>query len=317
MTSEASTLPTRQPAPSRSLLARVRAPARGVAGNWFALPAFVLISVLVILPFAVSVWASFNQTDGSIGLANYGKMLSDKVWWAAIGNLGKAMLTIPIFVLGPLALAYMVFTLRAGRRFGGRAADAFLVVVLFAYVVPPIITGLLMGRILVLSGLLNSALRLIGLDFLALPWLSSEDLALWSTMAVVFWSWTGLGVVIYSAGLTQLPQEQLDAARVDGAGGLSLFRHVVIPNLLPTVAYWTVLVTSSIFFGLIGYVFSLTSGGPGYATMLPEYYIWTVSTKYFEFNYGSALGITLFLVLSVVTLIQFRLTYGRAEVGHA
>ncbi len=290
-------------------------PASWLSTNWFALPAVLLILTFKGLPLALGVVTSLTDESGGFGLGNYEKMLGDEKWIAAIGNLVRSFVVVPILVVVPLAIAFMVFQMNSSSRVSRRAAAFFRSVCLFAYLIPPLMVGLIFTRVLADEGPLNSVLRAIGLGGLAVNWLGTTETALWAVLAVVIWSWSGLGVVVYLAGLSQLPQEQLDAAKVDGAGARRLFTSIVIPNLLPTIAYWTVLCTVSLFIGLLPYIFTLTQSGPGYATLMPEYYVWQVATKFFEAEYGAALGVTLFLLLAAVALAQVRLLYGRTAEG--
>jgi raffinose/stachyose/melibiose transport system permease protein len=280
--------------------------------NWFALPAVLLILAFKGIPLALGVATSFTERSGSFGFANYERMFSDDEWIAALGNLVRAFVVVPILVVFPLVIAFILFQMRSAGRVAQRSAAVFRSICLLAYLIPPLMVGLIMRWVLADEGPLNLVLRAVGLGRLAIDWLGTSESALWAVLAVVVWSWYGLGVVIYLAGLSQLPQEQLDAAKVDGAGGRQLFTSIVIPYLVPTIAYWTVLCTAGLFIGLLPYVFTLTESGPGYATMMPEYYVWQVSTKFFEFQYGAALGVVLFLLLAAVTLVQIRLIYVRA-----
>lgn len=285
------------------------------SNNWFALPAVLLILVFKGLPLALGVLTSLTDESGGLGLGYYEKMLADERWIASIGNLVRSFLVLPILVILPLGIAFVVFQMSDSKGVSRRAATLFRSVCLFAYLIPPLMVGLVFTRVLADEGPLNSVLRATGLGGLAVNWLGTTESALWAVLAVVVWSWSGLGVVVYLAGLSQLPTEQLDAAKVDGAGSRRLLISVVIPNLLPTMAYWTVLCTVSLFIGLLPYIFTLTQSGPGFATLMPEYYVWQVATKFFEAEYGAALGVTLFLLLAAVALVQVRLLYGRAAEG--
>lgn len=287
-------------------------PAAWLASHWFALPAVLLIVLFKGLPLVLGISTSLTEPSGELGFANYGKMLGDEKWLAAIGNLLRSFLVIPILVVGPLAIAFVVFQMETAGRVSRRVAAIFRSVCLFAYLIPPLMVGLIFTKILGVDGPVNSVLRAVGLEGLAVNWLGTTGTALWAVLAVVVWSWYGLGVVVYLAGLAQLPAEQLDAARVDGASGRRLFTSIVVPNLLPTISYWTVLCTVSLFIGLLPYIFTLTQSGPGFATLLPEYYVWQVSTKFFEAEYGAALGVALFVLLGGVALLQVKLLYGRA-----
>ena len=132
---------------------------------------------------------------------------------------------------------------------------------------------------------------------------------------MVLWAWFGLGVVIYVAGLANIPQEQYDAAKVDGSGLFSGFQNVTVPWILLTMSYWAVLCTSGLFLWLFPFIFTLTNGGgPGYSSITPEVWVYQVATAGQNPYYASALGLILFVLVLVVAIPQIRFMYQRTTV---
>lgn len=236
------------------------------------------------------------------GLANYRRMVDDDVFLAALTNAAKGVLALPFLVVIPLLTAYPIFLRCRGWRF-------FRATYFFSYTLPPVMVGYMFGFVLGLDGPLNSALRAVGLGRFAVQWFGTLDTALWAVFAVVLWSWFGLGTIVYLAGLATIPEDYLDAAKVDGATSLQTLRHVVVPSIRPTIGYWSVVCTTGLLIWLFPYIFALTEGGPGYASMMPEYYIYLVSTRYVDPGYASALGVTLFGLVFVASIAQVRIMY--------
>ncbi|MBJ7614411.1 MAG: sugar ABC transporter permease [Candidatus Dormibacteraeota bacterium] len=231
-----------------------------------------------------------------VGLANYQRMLHDEVWLASLRNAGKLVLTLPVFILVPLVFAAVLFNGAPGWRF-------FRATFFMSWLLPPVSVGFMFTPIFGSYGPINMMLSRLNVE--PIPWLGSPTLAPLVVGAALLWSWFGLGTVIYLAGLATIPTDQLDASRIDGARMWSVLRWVQIPHLVPTIAFWSVLCTSNMLLNVFAYIYALTEGGPGTATMLPEYYIWT-TTQYFNPGYTSALGISLFIIVAAVVFIQVR-----------
>ncbi len=119
--------------------------------------------------------------------------------------------------------------------------------------------------------------------------------------------------IIYLAALGAISEEQFEAARLDGANGLQMFRHLAIPGVAPTVGYWAVLTTAGLFLWLFPFIMTSTRGGPGYASTTPEVRIYSMFTKGQNQEYAAALGLTLFLIVLVICVFQVRWMYAHAN----
>ena len=232
-------------------------------------------------------------------------MLSDDIWLEAMGNALRGVLLLPIFIVFPLIVAVALFNAIRGWR-------AYRAIYLLSYLLPGAIAGLIFSLLLGFDGPINTALRSAGLGWLAVSWFSNIDTALWAVYLLVFWASFSLGAVIYLAALAAIPEEQFEAARLDGATPMQSLRHITIPWLRPTIGYWAVLMTAGIFLWLFPFITTATGGGPGYASTTPEVYIYEVFSAARNPEYASALGITLFLIVMVIATLQVRWMYTRA-----
>lgn len=272
----------------------------------FFLPALVLVVLLKVYPLVVGVATSFTSPKGVldstfVGLANYQRTLTDEGWIAAVQNAARLMLLLPIVVVFPLLIATVIF-------YGIRGWKYFRAIFFLSWMLPPVAVGQMFNPIFGLNGPVNYWLGQLGIQ--PVQWLGSTTLAPIVFGAVILWSWFGLGAGIYLAGYATIPDDEFDAARIDGAGPWSVLWHVSVPRLLPTISYWCVLCTSSLLLGLFPYVFALTHGGPARATMLPEYFIWDTTIRWNP-GYTSALGIELFIIIAIVVAIQVWVMFGR------
>jgi raffinose/stachyose/melibiose transport system permease protein len=166
------------------------------------------------------------------------------------------------------------------------------------------------------TGSINTFLRGVGLDALAQDWLGNYDLALFSVIAVDLWRNVGFSVVIFIAGLGTIPSETIEAAKIDGAGPISMLRHITIPLMRPTILLVAVLAVNGAL-RAFDTVYLMTGGGPGTQT---ELYMTLAFDKAFvnrQFGLSSAMSILVVLVLVPIALLQSRLSSDDRELRKA
>lgn len=268
-------------------------------------PALLLALVLKYYPFVLGVIASLHRWQGVggdrsfVGLENYQRLISDPTVRSAFWTAAKMLATMPIWLVGPLIIATLIHTRPPGWK-------VFRTIYFIPYPVAPVIVGLMFREILRADGPVNAALSGIGLEVITRPWLSDPGTALWALNLVVLWAFFGLGVLVYLAGLTTVPDELVEAARIDGAGFWSRLRFVIVPLILPVMGFWAIIVTGGMLLWMFPFVLVMTEGGPGTATMLPEYLIYLTSFRFVERGFGSAIGIALFALVVILMGIQVR-----------
>ena len=130
---------------------------------------------------------------------------------------------------------------------------------------------------------------------------------------MALWSFFGLGVLTYLSGLSTVPDEVIEAARLDGAGFWRLLIEIVTPLLKPVIGYWTVLCTSSMLIWMFPLIYALTRGGPGSATMLPEYLVFTTTFEFLNRGKGAAIGMALFVFAAIVSAFVVRRMYAEGK----
>jgi ABC-type sugar transport system permease subunit len=269
-------------------------------------PALTILIAFQAVPFGQGLVNSFMAKGEPAGLANYQRMLTDDIWIGALGNAVKGVLLLPAFILLPLAVAFALFT-------GIRGWQTHRAIYLLAYLLPAAMSGLIFSLLFGFEGPIDAALRSVGLNSLATPWFSTVDTAMWAVYALVFWATFGLGTVIYLAALAAIPEEQFEAARLDGASGMQALRYITFPWVRPTIGYWGVLQTAGLFLWLFPFITTATHGGPGYSSTTPEIRIYQVFTAGRNPYYASALGIALFVIVAAFSAFQVRWMYSRAS----
>ena len=265
---------------------------------YFVLPALALYVTFFIIPslagiaYSFTDWSGYSDQVNFIGWENFQRIFStDERYLAYFWNTFIFTgLTIVLKTVFGLALALL---LNEGvKRFvAGYRAFIYLPAVL-----PTLIAALIFRSILnPATGLLNTFLRGIGLNGLALSWLVDPRIALYSVIGVDSWKGIGYIMVILLAGLQTIPREYYEAAQIDGANAWQRFRFVTIPMLMPAIVVVSVL---NVLYGLrvFDIVYALTNGGPGYATEV-------VSTEIFkafsqgQYGLGTAVSTVQFIVL--------------------
>ncbi|MGB3375742.1 MAG: sugar ABC transporter permease [Microbacterium sp.] len=276
-------------------------------GVLFLLPGVLLAVGFKLIPLIGGVELSMQRTQGFgdpefAGLANYERMLTDPVAHESFRNAGLVVLTLPVWVILPLILAVLIHQKTPGWRI-------FRAAYFLPYTIAPIVVGIMFRQILAPDGPLNQILRSVGLGALAIEWLNGTFSALFSLVGVALWSFFGYGVLTYLAGLSTVPEEVLEAARLDGAGFWRILFQVILPLLKSVVGYWSVLCASGVLIWMFPLIYALTRGGPGNATMLPEFLVFLTTFQFLDRGYGAAIGIVLFLFVGAISAFAVRFMY--------
>ena len=275
-------------------------------GALFIIPSIALILVFKYWPLCLGIFNSLRQWSGMeshyVGLANFAKLLQDPMVHQTFLNALRIALTLPLWVFLPMVVAFLVYQRTPGWRF-------FRVVFFLPYTISPVIVGLIWRQILHIQGPLNAMLGAITMGTLSPSWLGDKYLVLWTLDAVVLWSIFGFGIVTYLAGMATIDDEIFDAAAIDGAGFWTRLLRIVIPMLRPVMGYWAIICTAGMLVWMFPYIHSMTQGGPGFASMLPDYLVYTVAFAFMEPGYGTAIGLVLFLFVAIISGFQVRYMY--------
>jgi ABC-type sugar transport system permease subunit len=271
----------------------------------FLSPAVLLLLVFRLYPALSAIGHAFTDWNGVqppafAGLANFRELLHDTVFWTALRNNLLLLVAVPFWVTVSLVLALLIHKEVPGWRFF--RASFFLPSVL-----SPVIVGTLFTALLRADGPLNQGLKEAGLGFLAQEWLGNPTTALPTLVMVILWSVFGLGVIVFLAGLAAVPTDLFDAARIDGASGWRELWYVTIPALGHVIEFWSVNLVVWSFTSMFAFIYVMTGGGPGYATMLVEYDVYLQAFQFNRMGYGCAVGTALLLLVFGLVLLQVRL----------
>ncbi|MFA6844461.1 MAG: sugar ABC transporter permease [Sphaerochaetaceae bacterium] len=273
----------------------------------FLVPGFILLVIVIGIPFLMSLSVSFTKWTGVgkpefVGLANYRSALADPIFWASFRNnlqLIFAITVIPTFI--GLLLSVFLFDY-VSDTLGTHTVNFFRTAYYLPQVLPVAIAGIVWGWILnPKQGALNSLLKLFGLGGLAQNWLGNPATALNSVMMIMIWFQIGYPLIIFMAGLQRVDPQVIEAAEVDGANWYQKFRiyvYMIRPELL------VVVLTSMIYsLKLFSQIYVLTRGGPGTATMVPSYFAYQNFFEKTRVGYGSTVAMIMTVIIVILEVI--------------
>jgi multiple sugar transport system permease protein len=278
----------------------------------FLAPALVMFTVYVIVPIGRSIALSFYDWDGLgkatwIGFGNYVELWSDQDFWVAVKN--NLIWLIGFLLAVPMGLALALFLNQS--VFGIRLVKSLF---FFPFVISQVVVGLVFSWFYdPTNGLLLHVMQLLGLEPVAI--LSDDRLVTYGIVAAALYPQTAYCMILYLTGLNSLQPEQIEAARLDGAKGWRLLRHIVLPQLRPAtfIAVVVTVVGSLRSFDLISI---MTAGGPYGSSRVLAYYMYeqALSEYGFRMGYGTAIATVLFLLMLVHIVIMLVRIY-RHEKG--
>jgi len=278
----------------------------------FLAPSFIHLLIFSIGPILFALWLSFHEWNlldparPFVGLDNYRELAGDADFWRAIRNTAVYVLFVPVGMAVALALALFV-----NRRIPG--VRVMRTIFFLPYITSFVAISLVWRWMFQPDvGLFNNLLGRVGIP--PQPWLSSPTSALPSLMLMSVWMYAGYMMVIFLAGLQNIPESLYESAKIDGAGPWRRFLHITLPMLRPTLLF--ILVTMVIFmFQVFTAVYVMTEGGPLHATDVVVYHVYRAAWEYLRMGYASAMAWVLFAIVFVITLIQFRFLGDRTGVA--
>ena len=272
----------------------------------FIMPALIFVIVMMAFPILYTLRLSFTQWSMSatrapvwLGLANYKSLFSsDPRFWGAVGRtFAFTMIAVAVETFLGVVIALILNRETRGQNF-----------IKTLFLLPMIATPVAVGMVWLLMyepsiGVLNYLLGLVG--FPQGLWLASPQQALGSLVLVDVWQWTPMITLIVLAGLASLSREPFEAAIVDGASRLQIIRHITIPLVQPTIVA-AVILRSIDAFKTYDIIYTMTQGGPGFATETLNIYSFVLGFQYFQMGKASALLMIFFaLVLGLAIILNW------------
>lgn len=276
-----------------------------IAPNFIGFLIFTLVPVIFSLILAFMKWDSFS-TPEFVGMQNFTRMLSDDTFWISLKNTFLYTIgVVPLTLICSLGLAILLNQKIRGVKF-------FRTAFFFPYVTSLVAIAVVWSMLFhPTMGPINQFLRMV----IENPpgWLSSSDWALTAIIIVSVWRGMGYYMILYLAGLQGISKELYEAAAMDGANKWKQFIHITVPALRPTTFFVTIMLVINCF-KIFDLVQVMTDGGPGRATNVLVYQVYSEAFVKFNFGYASAIAMVLFVIVLVITVIQFKWNQIREKV---
>lgn len=279
-------------------------------GGWrsfiWVVPGLLLVAVFVYLPLVQNIylsffdWSVFKPVPAFVGAENYVQMIGDSVFWRSLfNNTAYAVVSLVFQVVGALILAALVeeFVRKRGRG-----------ILRAIYFIPSAISITVAGLLFYFiyqpeTGLLNEALRSVGLADWAQAWLGQESTAIWGIIIMSQWQSFGYTTLLYSVAMQRIPRELYDAADIDGIGPIRRIVLITTP-LVREMTSLLVIITISGAFQVFNEVMVMTAGGPNNSTQVLGTWLYSSGFIKNQFGYAAAIATIIFVITFGLALIQ-------------
>ncbi len=269
----------------------------------FLIVPLTLLAIFTYYPIVRGILLSFTDYNiflgkgNWVGFQNYRTLFKDKYFYIALGNIFRYLLVVPFIQLFSMILAVTVNSKIPGMRF-------FRTLFYIPVITGAVIVTIAWKWIFNVDGLLNQFLLNIGLIKDPILWLTDKRIAIYTCMFVTFWRGLGYYMVIYLAGLQNIPSELYEAAKIDGASQSKLFFKITMPLLRPTILFCFI-ISSLAALKVFEEVYLLTGGGSETTTMM--YLIYEYAFMRFKFGVSTAASVVFSFILLIFTMINFKL----------
>jgi ABC-type sugar transport system permease subunit len=274
----------------------------------FVAPAALVILLVVVLPLARAGWMSFFDIELTkpgvepfVGLRNYLDQLNNGAFWDSVFRA--------LFFTGVTTVLELSLGLGLAMLMDQPMRLRWLLrsLVILPWAVPTIVNAMMWRNIDNGDyGALNALLTQVGLLHDYVPWLSQDSTAMWMVVLADVWKMTPFCAILLLAGLQGIDGEILEAARVDGAGSLDIFRRIILPLMTPIILIVLVLRTMEAF-KVFDIVWIMTGGGPASSTQTVAVYAYRTAWQGYDFGQGAALGYLIAIVIMLLAAVYLRL----------
>ena len=270
-------------------------------------PALGLCAVFIFIPAIMAIAGSFysfgitSRVWEPAGLSNYARAFGDPIFWTALRNN-------LIIVIGSIVFQVGIGTILAAILDRGlpKSATVFRTIIFAPMVVSAVAVALIWQVILDPNvGALNAIIKAVGLTPPQLGWLGDPTISIWVVLMIACWQYTGFMMVLILAGLQGIPKELYEAASLDGARGLTAFRHITLPSIR-NVLLVAVLITTIGGFMVFDLIYATTQGGPANATQVLGTYIYLQAFNLGNMGYADAISVVLLAIAVLLGWFQLK-----------
>jgi raffinose/stachyose/melibiose transport system permease protein len=276
------------------------------------LPVIIILSFMRLYPMVAAVYRSFTNWNGLyrhdwVGPANYIEIFTNSPFWTLLRNSFVLLLSVPLQILFGLFVAVLLYEEVKGWRI-------FRALVYLPQIISAVTIGYLFRVAFGLDGPINVVIRKIGLGFFAIEWLGNSATALAVLVFCLTWFSIGWQAIVILGGMSKISPSIFEAAKMDGANFWQRTFFVVVPMITRTLEYALIMSMVWTLTSIFAFIFSITSGGPGYETTTIDYMIYT---KFYQasadYGFACALAVILLIIIMVITIAEMRFTNRATE----
>ncbi|OHD81876.1 MAG: hypothetical protein A3J97_02125 [Spirochaetes bacterium RIFOXYC1_FULL_54_7] len=273
----------------------------------FLIPALVVYLFFYVYPMFTGLYYSLTDWDGMakqkifIGFRNYLDIFRDQ--YTRTATMNSLIYTVVVTFLSNIIGLVLALMLERRSNINNVFRSIFFVPAVLSPVVAAFIWKYMYSP---QSGAINSLLRVAGLEILSRDWLGDPHLAMASVMLVPLWQWGGNVMIVFLAGLMNIPEEHHESAKIDGASYMQRLVHITLPGLRPAIIFNLIISTIGSF-KTFDFIFILTYGGPGFTTEVLTLQIYKHALYTAKFGYGSAVAVMLTLLIVLFTIAELKL----------
>src|SRR5579875_2067803 len=268
----------------------------------------VLFPVVQAFFYSLWAWSGLGPLTDFVGLRNFAIALRNSTFLEAVGH-NLIILVLSLCIQLPIAL---VLALIIGKTLPGRTV--FRMIFFMPFILSDVVAGVIWLFIYQPGGLLSLAWQSVFRGSQSPLWLGNTHLVLFSIFVTMTWKYLGLSLVLYAAAIQNIPDELVEAARIDGASMLQVTRHITIPLLGSTIRL-TILLSALGSLQYFDLIWIMTNGGPVHATETMATYLMKSGFESFQMGYGSAVGVIMFFICFVFALLYQRFVMSRDLAG--
>ncbi len=269
----------------------------------YIIPAFLIICFIYAYPLVEVCRISFldisKTPDKFVGLHNFILVFQDEKFYLSLFHNILLLINVPIMVAMALIIAVIINDQIHGWKI-------YRSLVLTPYVIPIVAIGFAMSNFFSLNGGFNQVLRFLRLGIMAKEWIVDPNWALPTVAGVIIWRQTGFGVILFLARLSSMPEEIIEAARIDGAGWWRRLWKIIIPELGTVIEFFVTLNVIVMLSQVFAFIFVMSNGGPGYRTYVVEFYIYKEAFHYNRMGHATVASVILLIITGILVAVSYK-----------
>jgi ABC-type sugar transport system permease subunit len=269
---------------------------------FFVFPLILLMTLFMVYPTLSTIYLAFTKWNGFTdpvwnGFHNIRKLFSDNSFYASLKNMLILTLYIPVWTLLPLVFAELIRQPKNGDGF-------FRSTILIPYVVSPVVLGMFFKQILGVEGVITEML-LEYFPFLGMVgFLTNPIMVIHTIAAITLWKFFGFGVILYYGAMSKISDSLYESATLDGCSWGQRLRHVTVPGIRYTIQFYLVLGFITFYARMFPLTFTLTRGGPGYSSFVPEFGIYYQAFNNSSMGYASTWALFVYIITLGIIMFQ-------------